>query len=159
MFCKYCGHELADDSAFCSNCGKPVNEETSAPEKPKKKTMTVKESIFNKKSLVYIVLAILCLVPLAYAEYRRIIQGHFDVTYWLLATPTILAVYLVYKVIGAPVIEEEKNKQARAYDETGITPYKGVDPHLFTLRCEMLSLCCFIVAIPIFIISGVINML
>ena len=37
MYCRYCGQQLPDDSAFCSKCGKkledPVTEEpeTSAP--------------------------------------------------------------------------------------------------------------------------------
>lgn len=26
MFCKYCGNEIADDSAFCSKCGKNAND-------------------------------------------------------------------------------------------------------------------------------------
>ena len=25
MYCKYCGKEIADDSKFCSNCGKALN--------------------------------------------------------------------------------------------------------------------------------------
>lgn len=37
MFCKYCGAEIADDSVFCSKCGKNISEkaETRTEEKPK----------------------------------------------------------------------------------------------------------------------------
>ncbi len=41
MFCKYCGQEIADDSVFCSKCGKSLKEttetvalDTAVPEKP-----------------------------------------------------------------------------------------------------------------------------
>ena len=27
MFCKYCGKELSNDAAFCSNCGKQTSEQ------------------------------------------------------------------------------------------------------------------------------------
>ena len=30
MFCKYCGKELSNDAAFCSNCGKQASEQQSS---------------------------------------------------------------------------------------------------------------------------------
>jgi len=32
MYCKYCGKVIDDDSTFCQHCGKPLGQETSAPE-------------------------------------------------------------------------------------------------------------------------------
>lgn len=46
MFCKYCGHELSDDSAFCSACGKSL---TAAP-----KSDTVKITFFRESQLYLI---------------------------------------------------------------------------------------------------------
>lgn len=36
MRCKYCGQELPDNSVFCTNCGKPVKEETGSSKEPPK---------------------------------------------------------------------------------------------------------------------------
>ena len=30
MYCKYCGHEIADDSVFCAKCGRKVQNDTSS---------------------------------------------------------------------------------------------------------------------------------
>lgn len=40
-FCRHCGTELANDSAFCGQCGKPVNESSGGMSKEEKKRVRV----------------------------------------------------------------------------------------------------------------------
>ncbi len=42
MFCKHCGTQNEDGAAFCSNCGKPLNDETPVqPQQPVQPTQTI----------------------------------------------------------------------------------------------------------------------
>lgn len=45
MYCKYCGNELADNSAFCNICGKKIEELINSPE-----TQTVNEQPLQQNS-------------------------------------------------------------------------------------------------------------
>jgi hypothetical protein len=51
MYCKECGHQIADDSKFCANCGKPQNKEAvSNPEKSNTDSLQLEGKIANKET-------------------------------------------------------------------------------------------------------------
>lgn len=165
MYCKHCGNPIDDDSTFCANCGKsvaaakgskpgtasqPVN-----PQKPKRQKPSKPQSSSDKNTL-YLVLTILCALPLIYAEYRRIVLGNFDIMYWLCAAPIILSVVFLYRIIGAPTVAEEKQKLKEAQDrgEHYDVPHGGITE----LFCHVLSVCLLILAIYAFAVSGAIQL-
>lgn len=145
MYCKHCGKQLDNDSKFCSGCGKPLSKSTS------KKTGPSGLTIF-----IYGLLALACLMPMVYAEYRRLILGiPLDVTYWLLLLPILLSAFFLYRIIGAPAVAEERLKIEKEKEE-------GVyfkDDRIVKLVCNSLSVCCFIIAIFAFATSGILELL
>jgi len=51
MYCKECGHKIADDSKFCANCGKPQNREmVSNPEKSNTDSLQLEDKIADKET-------------------------------------------------------------------------------------------------------------
>ena len=44
MFCKHCGSQIPDDSAYCKKCGKSQEEEAKAPAEDKKPRQARKRS-------------------------------------------------------------------------------------------------------------------
>ena len=61
MECKYCGKEIPDDSTFCPDCGKPINNIKSSYKGLKFKILSLK-SLFLKSILVIIAIGIWMLV-------------------------------------------------------------------------------------------------
>ena len=61
MECKYCGKEIPDDSTFCPDCGKPINNIKSSYKGLKFKTLSLK-SLSLKSILVIIAIGIWMLV-------------------------------------------------------------------------------------------------
>lgn len=70
MYCKFCGQQIEDDAAFCSKCGKSVNQagETVQTEEPQPKSVKSK----SKKSLFRRVLKALLVVVAVCAFLRSI---------------------------------------------------------------------------------------
>ena len=61
MECKYCGKEIPDDSTFCPDCGKPINNIKSSYKGLKFKSLSLK-SLSLKSILVIIAIGIWMLV-------------------------------------------------------------------------------------------------
>lgn len=61
MECKYCGKEIPDDSTFCPDCGKPINNIKSSYKGLKFKNLSLK-SLSLKSILVIIAIGIWMLV-------------------------------------------------------------------------------------------------
>lgn len=61
MECKYCGKEIPDDSTFCPDCGKPINNIKSSYKGLKFKILSLK-SLSLKSILVIIAIGIWMLV-------------------------------------------------------------------------------------------------
>lgn len=169
MFCRYCGGEIADDSAFCQHCGKNLKEagsnvqQTKAPQPertakplidpvPKQKPKTMQDLVTPKNGL-YLLLAIVCMIPLGFAEYRRLVDpGVLDGTYWLLASPVLLSVWFLYLIVGVPAVEETKQKDQEEYEKTGY-----YCSHVFETVCNVLFGILMPLAIVCFIISGIVQ--
>ena len=49
MFCKYCGHEIADDSVFCEKCGKNIKEIAADKSEPVTSNVEASNSSANKE--------------------------------------------------------------------------------------------------------------
>ena len=106
-------------------------------------------------NVFYALLALVCLAPMVYAEYRRLILDlPIDATYWLLLLPILLAVFFLYRIIGAPAVAEEKRKIKQEKEQGNY--YK--DNRIVNLVCNTLSACCFIVAIFAFAVSGILEL-
>ncbi len=50
MFCKYCGHEIADDSVFCEKCGKNIKEIETDKKDPVTFIVDTTKSFASKKA-------------------------------------------------------------------------------------------------------------
>lgn len=61
MECKYCGKEIPDDSTFCPDCGKPINNIKSSYKWLKLKSLSL-ENLSLKSILVIIAIGIWMLV-------------------------------------------------------------------------------------------------
>lgn len=156
MFCKHCGAKIDDDSTFCTSCGKSLsggrfnNTSSGRDDKSGGSRQVIAP---NMQPIIYIVLSIVCVAPIFYAEYRRLIEGMFDIWYWLLAAPSILAIFLIYKLISAPMLEAEKQNAQRAaargedYDESKLS----------NIKTNALSISCVIIAAIAFAASFIIQ--
>ncbi len=154
MYCKYCGKQIDEDSLFCAACGKALSdgERPSAVVTTKKGKKRVSGAfLLRPRSILLLLLAVGCMVPLAFGEYHRLVtmNGALDVYYWLSAAPVLLSVFFLYQVIGAPVVAEEKTRREQGEGSVDLT----------TLRSEMLSFCCLAVGILAFAIAGAIRAL
>lgn len=166
MFCKYCGKEIADDSVFCSKCGRSLEGNQSGNSKApvmntnadagkNDKPATMADIFSRPTTYVLIVLALVCMVPLYFAEYRRLVEGvALDGMYWLMASPVLLSVFFLFLIIGPSVIKEAKAEEQREFEELGYKSNK-----VFEAVCNALYPVVFVIAILCFLISGLVTLI
>jgi len=161
MFCRFCGSDIPNDSVFCPKCGKALNQEgdasSPAPKKAKKsktfKKMTMGELMARPLSIIYMLLAIVCMIPLGMAEYRRLVAGiPLDATYWLLASPVLLSVLFVFLIFGPQVIGEVKADDQAEFEKTGVR-----QSHVGEAVCNLLSAILLPIGVLCFLISGLVK--
>lgn len=93
--------------------------------------------MLKKNPRAGILIALLATMPHVYAEYRRLIVGEFDLIYWLLTSFIIISFICVYKIVY---------------------PYcRGNDQ--VTVICNAISVCCIIIGIFCFAVSGTLRLL
>ena len=153
MFCKYCGAKIDDDSAFCPRCGKTLKggRRTAADDQ---RGSSAPKGGSSVKKVIYGIIALLCVVPVPIAEYRRIVHGEFGVQYWLLCAPILFSCYFLYKVLVGNQIEEEKEK-IRLAKEQG----RDYEDNLLKIRTNAISVFCLVVAVVGFGSGILVNLL
>ncbi|MBE6632948.1 MAG: hypothetical protein E7620_01245 [Ruminococcaceae bacterium] len=93
-----------------------------------------------KNPKAYLFVAILAALPHAYAEYRRYnLGGTLDATYWLLSALILVSVWCLYRVIR-PSVNGKKNDPTED-------------------ACNAAVICCFIVAVYAFLVSGIVRLI
>ena len=90
--------------------------------------------------MILLALAVLFALPHAYGEYRRTVLGLFDGVYWALAAGLLVSLFCLYLVMYPAIKASSEKKNKSATDTVTNT----------------LSLCCLIIAIYAFAVSGVI---
>lgn len=151
MYCKHCGKQI-DGGSFCSHCGKSLSDNT--PSTTDKSAKGGAKSAPALSKTAYLIIGILGMIPYPFAEYRRIVEGQFDVAYWLLSAFLIVTVYCLYKVIASDAIAEEKQKIKEAQEKM-----ESYDDKISNIRTNTLSICCLVVAVFAFLCAGLIRMI
>jgi amino acid permease len=103
--------------------------------------------------VIYALIAVLCIIPLPIAEYRRIVLGKFDAQYWLMAAPILVTCFFLYRMIAGEKIREEKERINEA-KRNGL----DYEDKLLKIRTDAMTVCCVVVAIVAFASSGIINL-
>ena len=105
--------------------------------------------MLKKNPPLCFLIALISMVPVGIAEYRRIAFGIFDITYWLLGATMIIAVFALYQVFG-PMYMENYEKMTEAERKK-----KKLDPS--TVKSNAISMSLMIPAFVALLIGAVIG--
>jgi hypothetical protein len=96
--------------------------------------------MFKKNKKLYFPVALIAALPHILAEYRRIVLGIYDVTYWILSGLLILSGYCLYQTVGKTYMR-----------------YADPTKDSFTIKCNAFCICVVIIAVYALIVSTVIR--
>lgn len=107
-------------------------------------------------NVLYLVLAAICMVPNLLAEYRRIANGVSpDGIYWLLVSPTLIALGLLFLAFGMPYIRAAKARAKKEYEESGAvkTPVWETVNKVLVVLFLVIAAVCFLISMLVRVIG------
>ena len=117
---------------------------------------SLKELFKRPLNILYLALALACLVPNFIGEYRRIVSGvPIDGIYWLLVAPTLITLGLLFVAFGLPYVKAAKARAVRDYEKYGSakTPVWETVNKVLVALLLVVAAACFVVSLLVRVIG------